>query len=217
MFYSRAIKHWIILLLSTGAFAAALVVGSYVAPERSSYRIQLSYQSNPLEDTKENVSFVERAKALELTAKSAITAPLGLGWGGFAELAHRHNLELEYPHNLLAELLIEGGWFLAGYTCVLLFFTVRRATGAVLGSQGPEQRWIIGLVFYMLLNSLVSGDLNDNRLLFALLAIASLLEWTPKRHNARRDDRTAVRSPADSARRGRWTDFIHRGVGNQDS
>lgn len=76
-----------------------------------------------------------------------------------------------YPHNIVLELLFELG--LVG---LLLFVALLVFGGAVLlrgwlAHRHPEAVVIGTLCLFMLLNAMVTGDLNDNRYLFAVLGL----------------------------------------------
>lgn len=99
--------------------------------------------------------------------------PLGIGFGALYD-----NLPLgialdssgwrQYPHNILIEALTDAGW-LAGIALVVLIAaglsqirrTAHTADGAV---------WS-GLAIFFVINAMVSGDLNDNRTMFAALSM----------------------------------------------
>lgn len=99
--------------------------------------------------------------------------PLGIGFGALYD-----NLPLgialdssgwrQYPHNILIEALTDAGW-LAGVALVVLIVaglaqirrTAHTADGAV---------WS-GLAIFFVINAMVSGDLNDNRTMFAALSV----------------------------------------------
>ena len=91
--------------------------------------------------------------------------PLGVGWGGFEAEAFSG---YTYPHDLPVEVLAEAGLVLGGIFLAWLAFWVARA-------HRPTVDFIGGTVFAVLVcvlgKSLVSGDLNDNRLTFYGLGI----------------------------------------------
>jgi hypothetical protein len=100
-------------------------------------------------------------------------APWGQGWGGFAaEVDLDGGTARQYPHNLLLEVTLESGWVCGACTLLVLGAAFLAAAG---GASAPEGRLVFaGLVFWTV-NALVSGDLNDNKPLFAFIASAFCL------------------------------------------
>lgn len=76
-----------------------------------------------------------------------------------------------YPHNIILEILVELG--MAGVFIALLILLYALSFLAPLKSIGdqPLKVLLIMLTVYMLLNSMVSGDIPDNRLLFACIGL----------------------------------------------
>ncbi len=98
---------------------------------------------------------------------------LGHGLGSWPVL-YLHSDVRAYPHNLVLELLVELG--LCG---LLLFGILMVAAWRSLGSlrqiaADPLRITILMLLVGALFNAMVSGDLNDNRFLFAVLGLACL-------------------------------------------
>ena len=174
LFNARTLKQWLVMLLTVGIIALALVVGSMVAPQGSRERIEQSANADPTEDTRENASFAARYQAVKLSLKRIARTPLGLGWGGFAGISQE--LGVTYPHNLIVETFVEGGWVCGVLLCGTLVLLFRKAVKLARRSGSVTDRWVFLLAVFMFINSLMSGDINDNRLLFALLALASILE-----------------------------------------
>ena len=109
--------------------------------------------------------------------------PSGLGWGSFPnhtrmlsitgryDSAGRYETtsnQFVYPHNILLELAAELGWqsaLLVAIAFVLTLVRLRRVTNTLIGQI------LFACVLFFLLNAQVSGDLNDNRILFAFLGL----------------------------------------------
>jgi hypothetical protein len=104
-------------------------------------------------------------------------APWGVGWGGFAV---REDLDAgvprQYPHDLLLEVTLESGWVCGGATLVVVLAALGAAWA---GTAGPGGRLLFAALVFCVVNALVSGDVNDNRPLFALLS-ASFGRWRPR-------------------------------------
>lgn len=96
---------------------------------------------------------------------------LGGGFGSFG--VHYQGLDgREYPHNLFlevgAELGLIGLIIITALICLVLFRSLKSIKNGDYVSV-----WIFASLIYLLVNAMVSGDLNDNRMLFALMGIAA--------------------------------------------
>lgn len=103
--------------------------------------------------------------------------PAGVGWGGFASRIDQSGLggyERQYPHNMLLEAYLEGGWLVGSYLLLLLAWSGSRILRL---PRAPENHGLFLFFLYFLMNAMVSGDLNDNRLLFALMAMGFQAGW----------------------------------------
>lgn len=107
----------------------------------------------------------------------------GLGIGGFS-IHYKKYLHLKriYPHNIFLEIWSELGLFgfipfcfLLFYAFSFVFFNIKKKQKLSLGTLNIS---LLSLVIFMLINSSVSGDINDNRLLFTwigtIYAIANI-------------------------------------------
>ncbi len=101
--------------------------------------------------------------------------PLGIGWGGFASTPTAEAAyfgRFAYPHNILLEVLVEGGW-LAGLMLIgLVIWSVR---GFLLTSDGPQGAALYALGTYWFLVAQTSGDLNGNRMTWVTLLLGVVL------------------------------------------
>ena len=150
------------------AVGVALMMTLPVAPEFSVDRVQ------SITNALDNQSNLRRQELLETSLPAIPTSPLGRGVGGFAS-----NRDLggsiggaQHPHNIIVETAIEGGWLAAIWLVYLLLYALRRT--ARIGRAFPEAyeiRLLFGGIAFMTAASMVSGSLNDNRLLFALVAL----------------------------------------------
>ena len=165
---SRGIGIAGIIVLSVG-------IGFAIAPSQSRQRIS-SFLSDPTGVNEEDTQSVEiREDASKIALVEIGKSPLGLGWGGFDELSLAHNAPVVYPHNLVLEVFVEMGWLSGLCLCGLLGYVFYRS--AVLGSRTRriEANALFTLLLFSFANSLVSGDLNDNRILFTLMTTALAL------------------------------------------
>jgi len=95
---------------------------------------------------------------------------LGHGLGSWAKL-NKLNAERAHPHNIFAEVGVELGLFgLIFLSLCLLIFFLSPASLRNLMSQNTCFICLYFLALFSMLNSLVSGDLNDNRPLFLFLS-----------------------------------------------
>ncbi len=148
------------LLAAAGASAAALHLSLALGPAGSLRRVADFLRGEF------GASEAYRALAASSAWARIPGAPLGLGLGGFAtQVDLDAGVARQYPHNLLLETTLEAGWACGLATVALL--------GAALGRawRSGEALLFAGVGFWTL-NALVSGDVNDNRPLFALLATA---------------------------------------------
>ena len=102
----------------------------------------------------------------------------GVGIGGFNKAAFGTRGEL-YPHNIFFELVSELG-FIGLCLFLLQLFFCWRSIMTFLGRNISRPAFSSGLILllliaYLLVNACLSGDLNDNRQLFALCGAAVAL------------------------------------------
>ena len=109
--------------------------------------------------------------------------PFGGGWGAFSAPHDQFLLlgtnGLNYPHDLLLETTGEAGW-IAGVTLIVFVCSALRKMQRA--AQYPYMAAMFGIAIFSLINSLVSGDVND-RLVWASLAAAWAIPavWTNQR------------------------------------
>ncbi len=103
--------------------------------------------------------------------------PLGVGPGNWQIITNRlspdHLMPLEYPHNLLLEVACEYGLQTVLLLLLLLLYVFYLSYKKMIHYKSYGSS-LYPLLFYLLLffflNSLVSGMLNDSRLLFVIIA-----------------------------------------------
>jgi hypothetical protein len=146
----------------------ALLAGSLAqAPAGSLRRVEAFFHGQA------GASERYRLAALQGSWNLIQAAPQGLGWGRFAtDMDPEKGLDRQYPHNLLAEVALEGGWLCGLALALVLALAVASAWSRTALPQG--RLVFAGVVFY-LVNGLVSGDVNDNRPLFLLVTAALCL------------------------------------------
>lgn len=116
-------------------------------------------------------STATREAMWDLSWQGIAWEPAGLGWGDFAELTAVSG-EIRYPHNLFLEVFYEAGWLAGG---ALLLFVGASLIRMWRRSADPATAVLFALLLFALTNAMVSGDINDNRLMWLLLATAWVL------------------------------------------
>lgn len=121
--------------------------------------------------------------------------PLGIGWGNFSrELGTTFAFEtaesrITYPHNIVLEVAVEAGWLpalaLLVFVSVSLYRLARRS-GTAIGAV------LLAVAVYFFINSLVSSDINGNRMMFAAMALA----WVELAPDVARPARRGRRPPS---------------------
>lgn len=116
-----------------------------------------------------------RERLWETAAEFTLNSPSGSGWGGFSTIAGVPT-SLQYPHNLFLELYVETGWLIATFVILVIGVSL-----VVLWrkSADPTVAIIFALAIFAVSNSLVSGDINDNRILWMLIAVGLLSNRFP--------------------------------------
>ena len=161
---TRTIHVIVFAMVASGAFVAtdaALPRGSLTRVERF-----LSGRTGESES--------KRWEALVVSLDRIPSAPLGIGFGGFAT---KINLwpgeERQFPHDVVVELLLETGWAAGAYFIWLLcrsFYRVNRLRSTDYASLGADG--LLCFLIFLTVNELISGELNDSKILFAFVAIA---------------------------------------------
>jgi O-antigen ligase len=115
---------------------------------------------------------------VESGVQLGLAHPLGLGVGGFDAVTQG----LQYPHNLLLELADEQGLVGVVLFLALLVCAWRARYRGSLGRSAHELGLTGALIVFALTESMVSFDLNGNRLLwFAFGLAAALPRFSPER------------------------------------
>lgn len=130
----------------------------------------------------QDTSVAARTRFWDVAHAHIQVLPLGGGWGYFGIQPEVAPLASEggqlYPHSIMLEITLEAGWF-AGFSLTLfaivtLFHLLRRSVDRV------SLTFLVFLV-YTLTNAMLSGDINDNRLMWVVLVAAWMI---PKREAA---------------------------------
>ena len=126
--------------------------------------------SGSSQSTQTRFELVDRS--IELMAKY----PFGVGMGNWQYMANEYNTSFliphKYPHNLLLELINEHGIIVASLFVFLLIYSIYLGY-LKMCRYSSEKSSIYNFLFYLsvylFLNVMLSGSLNDSRLLFVTL------------------------------------------------
>jgi O-antigen ligase len=106
--------------------------------------------------------------------------PFGIGWGRFNEWIQlfENRTLMRHPHNIALEIFVEGGWLAGAAFLALAVVLVRRSTHALYkapattnGAASADVLLVPAGLVYWLICAAFSGDVNDNRPLWALLGV----------------------------------------------
>lgn len=165
MFHARFGRRGLVkLVMSSLLMLGFLWSALSFAPDEAAARLE-----NVLDHT--DTSSQYRVAAWSESLEVIQVAPAGIGWGAFDQviiLPASQNEMMVYPHNMILEVFLEGGW-LAGLALLLLLgwglwglaITVNSSTSAAM----------FALAVFALLNSLLTGDINGNRLALSLAMV----------------------------------------------
>jgi len=170
-------RRWALAGLAAVAVLLAVVsVAVPAATELMNHRL-----SQVLTDTQTVGAALGRLQRAEDAIGLFRSSPLlGVGIGGF-DMARGFGdaARGDYAHNILLEVACELG--LAGLAAlfVLIWTGLSSSVGAMRRSHGRQEFALVTMLFltmaYFLVNALFSGDLNDNRLLFAAIGLSAAL------------------------------------------
>lgn len=158
----------ILLVIAYAAFSIDDIIPA------GAYRRILTLAEGKLGDSE-----MSRLEAFDISMDEIGIHPLGIGWGGFEDKLDLWwgKMKILYPHNLIAEVFLEAGW-LPGF--LLLFLMYRALAGGFRAATSFEKKMLFTTTACFLLNSMVSGDINTNRLPLCLLALSLCSPELPK-------------------------------------
>lgn len=146
------------------AFLGLLAVGTVVA-----------YEAAPLYSQRRIIGFFEgdtsgsvdgRISLYHDAFQSVLAHPFGIGWGSFEGIAFG---SYTYPHDIVLEVLAEAGVVFGGLFLLWLVYRIAlayRLTTDYLGSV------VFATAVFWCGKALVSGDINDNRVLLYAVGLA---------------------------------------------
>lgn len=152
-------------------FAFALVAGGalFVATQLGSDGLErIAAFLGGVEDTSSGA----RSDFWELAWYYTLETPTGLGWGAFANIPGEtgaFSSTARYPHNMMIEIALEAGLFAAVVILVFLIVTLFRMRSL---ATTPATVACFALLIFTIANAMLSGDINDNRLMWAMIVAA---------------------------------------------
>ena len=139
-----------------------LLVSILTLPYIPLYRFELLFSEN------KGASVLARSLLFAIAWKLTLQNPLGIGIGGFDSHVP---MDMKYPHNLFLEVGCELGWL----PLAALVALIACSLGTMYAILKREYSWpalfLAVALSTLLLNSMVSGDMNDNRVFFAVLLL----------------------------------------------
>lgn len=158
------------ILIALALFVAAAAVISHdppILPKLSTERI-IEFMEQRFDSSAE-----ERVTAGRAAIEQICNSPVGLGVGGFARVYNFGSVtDRVYPHNIVLELAVENGWLVGILFVIIIAIGVLRSYRAAVVE--PRLRPFFAIFIFTFCNALVSGDMNDNRIVYALLCISLL-------------------------------------------
>jgi hypothetical protein len=124
----------------------------------------------------QNTSSLMREQFWGAAVESILRNPFGVGIGNFSSLPGQARYATErgrlYPHNLMLEIFVEIG-VIAGIAFIIYVL----ASGLKLAITSVEPTLVVltALFAFSFVNAMVSGDINDNRLLWICLSVPWVL------------------------------------------
>jgi len=125
----------------------------------------------------------------------------GLGIGGFS-VSYRGLDMREYPHNIILEIGSELGIISLISFVLLIFYSLRSVLNNLKNSHhGAKWQHLVlfGLLLFIFIESLKSGDINDNRLLFCWIGLVYVRDFYRK-NNIERLNRISKRQESTNLR-----------------
>ena len=118
-------------------------------------------------------SVLKRIDYMEMALNILKSSPIwGMGPGALGKEFVGLDVRL-YPHNIFLELAAEGGIVVLSMFVILLWLAYRN--GFKYLRLGIVPVYLITISLFMLLNAMVSGDINDNRMFFVFLSLLTVV------------------------------------------
>ena len=132
---------------------------------------------NPTKRMKDPNIKSARVDRINRSIELCIKKPQGVGIGNWAEQTNRltplgqHHPEKEYPHNIFLELFNESSILSFIIFLILIIHLFVNAFNELMHRNDYLFNMAFVLLSFMLVNTMISGDLSDSRLLFIFISI----------------------------------------------
>ena len=108
-----------------------------------------------------------------------LSHPFGVGSGNFVEYSDKRiylkNKKLFYPHNIFLEIFTEFGLFSGLLFFIYIFYSTIKSYKLNIKDRNNDYGNLLFYTFaFLILNSMISGDLNDARLLLVFIPLMSI-------------------------------------------
>ena len=108
-----------------------------------------------------------------------ISYPFGVGSGNFAVYSDKRmyleNKQLFYPHNIFLEIFLEFGLFSGLFFFIYILYSTIKSYNLNIKDRNNDYGNLLFYTFvFLILNSMISGDLNDARLLLVFIPLMSI-------------------------------------------
>ncbi|MCD7034309.1 O-antigen ligase family protein [Metabacillus sp. GX 13764] len=163
--YKTKIKS-MVFLLSSMVVGIILLIANWSKPQFYTIRLRLELLGDYTSGRTERF-----LAAKEMFYSSPVW---GKGVGSFSTFYEGADIR-SYPHNIFLELLSELGLIGFMIFSLLIIFSLIGIYRSLKKGINNAQLCLIILFFYTLVNANVSGDINDNRILFTFLALGCML------------------------------------------
>jgi O-antigen ligase len=141
-----------------------------------------------LQGVDQDTSSQVRLMLWRYTSSYIFRHPWGAGWGGLQHVSGFNLLNTEglvYPHNVLLEVTGEAGWIAGAAVIFFLWSGLRQLRTAAVR---PFPAALFGIAVFFTLNAMVSGDVNDNRTMWASVAVAWVVSIRNGTHRPGQDN-----------------------------
>lgn len=161
-----------VLLISMGGIITAVLNWNSPKVYMMRVRLEMLVSSNGNLDA----SSYERMQRFDAAKEMFFSKPfLGHGIGSFSMYYDGVDLK-SYPHNIFLELLSEVGLLpFVIFTVLLIITAVNFVKALKRGMLDEVQLSTLAILAYAIINANVTGDINDNRVMFAFLAIGLMM------------------------------------------
>lgn len=164
---SIRIKKYVLLIILLFLFIGGIIVYMFVAGKATVTlaRIRVMVEPSMGESAGERLDYY--IKSFQLWEEQPL---VGHGIGSWPILLGIGDLR-NYPHNIILEIIVELGLIGVLIFLSIVFLSVRALGKTKMLRENPFLILLLMLFINTIVNSMVSGDISDNRIVFAMLGI----------------------------------------------